>query len=73
MKTPIAILVATLIASSTFAAGDKECDNCMRSASAAALACAQKAKTADAKKACDADEKKQKQICQLSRCKKGLF
>jgi hypothetical protein len=73
MKTLFLVLATAIVCTSSFAANDKECDSCMRAASAAALACTQKAKNADAKKACDNDEKKQKQVCQLSRCKKGLF
>lgn len=72
MKILLTAIAGALLCSASLAA-DKDCDNCNRAAMAAALACSQKAKTAEARKACDKDEDRQKQMCQLTKCKKGLF
>ena len=73
MCSKLLIMVAALVFASCAVAGDKDCDNCQKAASAAKLSCLQKAKTEAEKKSCEDDRKKQEQICQLTKCRKGLF
>jgi len=60
-----------LFAANTMA--DDNCDNCKRLVEAKYLVCFKKAKTEAAKKECDDAKDKQKKVCQVSQCMKGLF
>jgi hypothetical protein len=72
MKAKLTVLaVACLIASSSMASDD--CDKCNKAVEVSFLACLKKAKTGAEKKECDGTKDKQKQVCQLTKCRKGLF
>lgn len=73
MTAKLLLLVTVFSFATISIAGDKDCDSCQKAASAAKLACLQKAKTDAAKKSCEDDRKNQEQLCKLTKCRKGLF
>ncbi len=69
-KRSLVFAVMCLLGSSVIA---NDCDTCNKAVEAKFLVCFKKAKNEAEKKECESSRDKERKVCQIVKCSKGLF